>query len=192
MKVVGLTGGIGSGKTTVASFFKELGIPIYIADIEAKKLMNDNLDVRSKICELLGDKAYDNDQLNTLYIADQVFSNKNLLQRLNKIVHPAVGIHFEKWKNNQKSPYVIKEAAILFENGGYLKCDHIILVTAPQEIRINRVLNRDDTTREKILHRINNQWSDVRKIPLSDYVITNINMTDTKAQILKIHLALLA
>ena len=119
MMIIGLTGGMGSGKTTVANFFKELGVPVYIADDAGKKLMKDNAEVRAKIVSLFGEQAYNNEQLDRKFIADKVFNAPEKLQELNKIVHPAVALDFEKWKENQKSNYVIYEAAILFEAGGY-------------------------------------------------------------------------
>ncbi len=187
MKVVGLTGGIGSGKSTVAKMFERLGVPIYIADDEAKKMMNKDSNVKKRIIDLLGKNSYVNDELNRPFIADKVFNNKELLEKLNSIVHPAVAAHFINWKNEQISTYVIKEAAILFENGGYQQCDYTILVTAPEEIRIERVLKRDNTTRSQILARLKNQWEDSKKIPLADFVINNTELEETWLQVNKIH-----
>ncbi len=163
MKIIGLTGGIGSGKTTVAKMFAELGTPVYIADIEAKKLTNSSKFIRKKVIELLGEKAYTNDGLNRKYVADKIFNDKNLLQSVNNIIHPKVALHFKNWVSMQNGPYVIKEAAILFENGGYKDCDLIILVTAPKEIRINRIIDRDKTSKYEIKQRMANQWSDEKK-----------------------------
>ncbi|MFD0861889.1 dephospho-CoA kinase [Sungkyunkwania multivorans] len=191
MMVVGLTGGIGSGKTTVAVMFEKLGVPIYIADVEAKKLMNEEEDVKHKVIELLGPEAYVEGELNRSYIASKVFFDKELLVRLNNIVHPAVGDHFDRWKEKQKAPYVIKEAAVLFENDAYKLCDKIITVMAPVEVRISRVLERDDTTRDAIEARISNQWTDEEKTALSDYVIHNVLLEDTQKQVAKIHAELL-
>ncbi|WP_298541018.1 dephospho-CoA kinase [uncultured Aquimarina sp.] len=187
MKVIGLTGGIGSGKSTVAEMFAKLGVPIYIADDEAKKLMNEDISVKKQIVALLGVNSYTEQGLNRSFIADKVFNNKELLEKLNAIVHPKVATHFTKWKNEQKFEYVIKEAAILFENGGYKRCDHTILVTAPKETRIKRVLKRDNTTRSQVLARLKNQWEDSEKIPLADFVIINTNLEETWLQIKKIH-----
>lgn len=187
MKVVGLTGGIGSGKSTVAKMFAKLEVPIYIADDEAKKLMHENEEVKNQIVALFGEEAYVNNRLNRTYIADLVFNDKKLLEKLNAVVHPAVANHFLTWKNTQESNYVIKEAAILFENGGYKKCDYTILVTAPEEIRINRVIKRDHTTKSKVLERLKNQWADVEKIPLADFVIKNTDLEKTWLQVNKIH-----
>jgi dephospho-CoA kinase len=187
MKVVGLTGGIGSGKSTVAKMFKTLGIPVYMADDEAKGLMNRSKIIRKKLIEVFGEEAYLKTGLNRPYIANKVFKDKSLLSKLNSIVHPKVASHFKQWIKNQNAPYVIKEAAILFENGSYKSCDYIVTVIAPEEERINRVVNRDNTTKEKVLAIIENQWNDTDKIALSDYVITNLELIKTEAQVLQIH-----
>ncbi|MFT5891144.1 MAG: dephospho-CoA kinase [Dokdonia sp.] len=185
--IVGLTGGIGSGKTTVAGFFKKLGIPVYIADSEAKRLMIISPEIRSEIIELLGEEAYAKDDLNRKYIADKVFKNKQLLAQLNEIVHPRVAVHFNNWYKQQESPYVIKEAAILFENGGYKDCDFIITVTAPIKKRIERVKKRDHSSDQEIQNRINAQWNDVKKIALSDVTVENIYLVGTNEKVLRIH-----
>ncbi len=187
MKVVGLTGGIGSGKSTVAKMFNKLGVSIYIADEEAKMLMNTDPGVKKQIIELLGDDAYRDGTLNRPYIADIVFNNKKILQELNAIVHPAVANHFMTWKNQQSGDYVVKEAAILFENGAYKQCDYNILVVAPLETRIERVLKRDKISRDQVLSRANNQWEDSMKIPLADFIIHNIELEETENQVAKIH-----
>ena len=155
--IVGLTGGIGSGKTTVAKMFMELGVPVYLADVEAKKLLAENTEVQKKVIDILGEQAYKNEEPDRAYIAEKVFKNKNLLTSLNKIIHPAVKIHFENWYASQNAPYVLKEAAILFESGSYKDCNAIITVTAPEEIRINRVILRDKTTEEAVRARMQNQ-----------------------------------
>jgi len=191
MIVVGLTGGIGSGKTTVAEKFKALGVPVYIADIEAKKLMNSSKIIKRKLKNLFGEDAYLNDELNKPFIAKKIFNNKDLLIKMNAIVHPKVGKHFERWLNKQTSPYVIKESAILFENNLQQQCDFIILVTAPKNIRISRLLKRDNTTKEKIEAIIDNQLSDQDKTKLSDFVITNTNIENTYKQVETLHKKLL-
>lgn len=185
--LVGLTGGIGSGKTTVSHFFKELDVPVYIADTEAKALMNTSKIIKRKLIELFGEKAYLDGKLNRPYLSKQIFSNKELLQQMNAIVHPKVAKHFAKWVKKQDFPYVISEAAILFENGSYKKYNYIITVTAPEEIRLKRVIKRDNTTKKKVESVMNNQWSDAEKIKRSDFVITNINLEQTKAQVVEIH-----
>ena len=187
MKVIGLTGGIGSGKTLVSNLFAELGVPVYISDVEAKKLMHSNKEVKTAVTALFGEEAYYKGQLNRKFIAEKVFSDKSLLEKLNAIVHPAVAKHFEAWKKMQTSDFVIKEAAILFETGGNKNCDKVILVTAPKAIRIKRVIKRDNVSEESVKQRMNNQWSDNRKEKLSDYIINNKNIDDTKVNVLKIY-----
>ncbi|MGS2761262.1 dephospho-CoA kinase [Sinomicrobium sp. M5D2P9] len=184
--IIGLTGGIGSGKSTVASMFSELGIPVYIADTEAKKLMH-TPEVRAKITEAFGEKAYTDAGPDNAYIAGIVFKDKEKLAVLNGIIHPEVGRHFKEWYALQKGTYVIKEAAILFESGAYKDCDAVIMVTAPLETRIERVMLRDAVSREAVMNRIENQWDDDKKVQLSDYVITNINLEETRKQVRELH-----
>ncbi|MCH4552990.1 dephospho-CoA kinase [Aestuariibaculum lutulentum] len=187
MMVVGLTGGIGSGKTTVAKEFEALGVPVYIADVEAKKLMVTSEVIKEKLVQLFGEEVYVNGELNKPFIANIIFNDKTYLQKMNAIVHPEVGKHFESWKEKQNTSYVIKEVAILFENGGNKQCDLVITVTAPMHLRIERLLKRDHTTKEKIEAIIKNQWSDEEKIALSDFVVNNVNFEETKEQVMKIH-----
>lgn len=185
-KIIGLTGGIGSGKTTIANEFLSLGIPVYIADDEARKLMQ-STKVIDAIRSVFGAAIFENDILNREKLAGIVFSDPEKLEKLNAIVHPAVKKHFDEWLLNYKdAPFVIYEAAILFESGGYKKCDLIISVVAPLETRIQRVMDRDKTTREQVLKRINMQWNDEKRISKSDFVIKNTNMEETKAEIVKI------
>ena len=191
MKVVGLTGGIGSGKTTVAGFFKELGIPIYIADEEAKKLLHSSKSLKSAIITLFGEQAYNKGQLDRKYIATQVFLDKEKLESLNSLVHPEVNKDFEEWKVEQKAPYVIYEAAILFEKGGYKKCDYVVLVTANLQDRIERLQKRDLSTIEEIEARMAHQWSDDRKKTYSEFIIENNSLSYTRDQVLKVHQFLL-
>ncbi len=187
MKIIGLTGGIGSGKTTVAKLFKELGVPVYNSDLRAKKLMDNSKGIRTAVIYLLGKDSYVRERLNKKYIADKVFSNKELLQKLNSIVHPAVRKDFMRWAKKKKTPYVIQEAAILFENNSYSNFDRIILVKAPKEDRLERIIARDNGSKEEILSRMNNQWDDSKKIPLSNYIIENIDLDKTKLQVAQIH-----
>ena len=157
--VVGLTGGIGSGKTTVTKFFQEFSnVAVYIADIEAKKLMNASASIQSKIIKEFGKESYKNNQLNSSFIADIVFKDKNKLASLNAIVHPEVEKHFQEFvTNNKDKSYILYENAILFENESNLFCDVIITVSAPLETRIQRVMQRDQSTRETVIDRIKNQ-----------------------------------
>ena len=187
MKTVGLTGGIGSGKTTVAKLFQELGVPLYIADDRAKILMNTSLVIKTKLKALFGDKAYLDDQLNRPFLASKIFENSDLLKQMNAIVHPEVGADFVVWKEQQSTPYVLKEAAIIFENNMASQYDYIITVVADLEQRIARVMKRDETTKDKIMAIVSNQLTDSEKAKQSDFVITNHDLTETKDQVVKIH-----
>ncbi len=188
---IGLTGGIGSGKTTVARMFSALDVPVYIADIEAKKLMHTSHEVRTAIIDAFGEASYEEGTLNRQYLAGVVFTDKDKLATLNAIVHPAVQKDFVQWKNKQSASYVIKEVAILFENGGYKHCDKIITVTAPTDVRLKRVMLRDGATEKEIKDRMQHQWPDEKKIALSDFVVNNETLENTREQVVKIHLQLL-
>ena len=171
---VGLTGGIGSGKTTIANLFAlHFSIPTYIADTKAKELVANNKQLQQEIVALLGEEAFVEGRYNTSFVAQEVFSNKEKLDKLNAIIHPYVQQDFLQWKQSQQAPYVIKEAAILFESGSYRDCDFIIMVTAPLEERIKRVMLRDKIDRETVEKRIKKQWNDEKKIELSKFVIEN-------------------
>lgn len=187
MKVLGLTGGIGSGKTTVAGFFQELGIPVFIADTEAKQLMVSDKKVKASIIELFGEEAYKEGLPDRKFIASKVFTDSKKLEQLNAIIHPAVQRHFEEWKERQKAAYVVYEAAILFEKGGYKSCDLTVLVTAPMESRIERLQERDKSSLEEIEARMSNQWSDEEKANLADFVIVNEELEKTRRAVLKLH-----
>lgn len=186
-KIVGLTGGIGSGKSTAAAYFSELGIPCYIADDRAKELMTSSMTIQQAIINEFGAESYINGNLNRPFLASIVFKDTVLLATLNAIVHPAVASDFRSWLLEQNSIYVIKEAAILFENGGAKLCDQVILVTAPKEIRVQRVIDRDKCTKEDVLERMSIQWSDAKKKPLADYIIENIEWKETSRQIEVLH-----
>lgn len=191
MRIVGLTGGIGSGKSTVGSMFQELGIPVYNSDDRAKHLMNTSKKIKNQLMELFGTKAYVERKLNSSYIAEQVFTNRDLLANLNAIVHPAVKKDFKKWINKQESPYVIQETALLFENNAKEFYDKTILVVAPKELRIERLLVRDNSTREQIEARMKNQLDDKIKLDLADYSIENIDRDRTKSIVQKVHQSIL-
>lgn len=192
MMIVGLTGGIGSGKSTVAKMFLDLGAPVYDSDQEAKKLMSTSKEVKTAIIQLLGDGAYGGEGLNRAYIADKVFKDSDLLEKLNGIVHPAVREHFLEWAKNQESPYVIQETALIFENQAQDKYDCTILVTAPEDIRIQRVVRRDNTSEQAIKNRIHNQLEDGQKKKLAHHVIENLDLDKTKEKVKELHLKLLA
>lgn len=181
-KIIGLTGGIGSGKTTIANYFKSLGVPVYIADDAAKEVM-ELPDIKATIKAAFGTDIFERNKLNRPKLAEIVFNNPEQLQKLNAIVHPAVKKHFESWLSEHKRfPFVIKEAAILFESGSYKNCDLIIAVNAPLETRIRRVIQRDNANKKDILKRINNQWTDEMRLSKSDYVIDNVDLAKAKAQ----------
>ncbi len=185
-KIIGLTGGIGSGKTTIANHFIKANIPVYIADDEARKLMQSS-EIREVIKKTFGDSIFDDAILNREKLSQIVFSDPEKLKLLNLIIHPAVTKNFQDWVlNHKKAPFVIYEAAILFESGSYKNCDVIITVTAPIESRIQRVIQRDNTTREQVLKRIHAQWNDDKRIAKSDFVIENLDPITTKTQIDKI------
>ena len=182
-KIIGLTGGIGTGKTMVAEYFKSLGIPVYIADKEARQLMISENIINALFNEF-GKEILENGILNREKLAQLVFNNPKKLQKLNSIVHPEVKKHFDNWVEKHKnSPFVVKEAAILFESGSYKYCDTIITVTAPLETRLQRVMKRDKTDRESVLKRIENQWTDEQRIAKSNYVIHNLSVESTKKQV---------
>ncbi len=184
---IGLTGGIGSGKTTVAAMFEDLGVAVYNSDLEAKRLMKEDPKIRTAITTLFGERAYQNKALNRKLIAEKAFNNKELLIALNQIVHPAVREDFKSWVEQQKGHYVIQEAAILFENGGYKEFDKMILVTAPKKVRIARIKERDNLTEKAILERMQHQWPVKKKKELAQFVIKNKNLEDTRNQVRKIH-----
>jgi dephospho-CoA kinase len=178
-KIVGLTGGIGSGKTMVAKYIQSLGIPVYIADDEAKKIMEMKVVIDS-LTHAFGNEILENKKINREKLAQLVFNNPEKLQKLNSIVHPKVKKHFDDWVAKHKDhPLVVKEAAILFESGSYKDCDAIITVTAPIETRLQRVMERDKTNKEAVLKRMQSQWTDEQRIVKSDYIIHNISVKET-------------
>jgi dephospho-CoA kinase len=185
-KIIGLTGGIGSGKTTIANYFKTAGIPVYIADDQAREIMNSN-EVLAEIKRVFGSSIFDEAHLDRKKLADIVFTNPEKLELLNAIIHPAVKNHFDQWILNYKDfPFIIYEAAILFESGSFKKCDSIINVTAPIELRIQRVMNRDKIAREAVLKRMNMQWTDEQRSEKSDFIIENSSLETTKLEFEKI------
>ena len=187
MIIVGITGGIGSGKTTIAKYLNALGVPLYVADDEAKALMNRSKVIRRKLTAIFGENAYKNDKLNRAFLAKKIFADKSLLAKMNAIVHPKVASHFKRWLKKQKAPYILKEAAIIFENGLQDNYDYIITVVADKDLRIERLLKRDNSNKEKILAIINNQWPDSKKMEQSDFVITNNNLNSALLDAEKIH-----
>ncbi len=181
-RVIGLTGGIGSGKTTIANYFASLGVPVYIADEEAKKILY-TPDAVAEVVAVFGEEVLTGEVPDRKKLATVVFNNPEKLQELNNIIHPKVGRHFYNWLTLYKDmPFVIKEAAILFESGSYKNCDKIILVTAPEDIRVERVMKRDGSTAQEVRNRMANQWDDDRKKEFSDFIINNIVLDDAKNQ----------
>lgn len=191
MKIVGLTGGIGSGKTTISKMFEKLGVSVYNSDIEAKKLTNTSTKIRKELTELLGEDAYKEDALNRKYVANLIFNDKLLLEKVNAIIHPRVAKHFKEWCKKQSSPYVIKESALLFETNSYKNIDFTILITSPVMDRVKRVIKRDSISEKEIKDRINNQLPDAEKVNLADFVIENIDLSITEEKVKEIHLFLL-
>jgi dephospho-CoA kinase len=184
--IIGLTGGIGSGKTTLVNYMESLGIPVFIADEEAKKAMQ-SPHVLEEVKTSFGNSIFENGQLNRQQLASIVFSNPDKLKELNSIIHPEVKRLFAIWLDQQKTvPFVVYEAAILFESGSYQNCDYIITVTAPLEDRITRVMQRDNCSREQVLQRINAQWTDEERALKSNYVIDNTSTQSAKHEIDKI------
>ena len=191
MILVGLTGGIGSGKSTVINYFKELGITCYQADDEAKKLMNSDKSLIKKIKNSFGDSIYINSKLDRKKLSAIVFRDKQKLELLNSIVHPIVNRHFENYCKGLEDIYIIKEVAIIFEIGTQNKFDKIILVRAPKEDRVKRIINRDKCNRQDAINRINNQIADDDKIDQCDFIIDNINLEEISNKVLKIHNSIL-
>ena len=184
--IIGLTGGIGSGKTTLVNYMESLGIPVFIADEEAKKAMQ-SPQVLDNVKANFGNAIFENGQLNRQQLASIVFSNPDKLKELNSIIHPEVKRQFAIWLDQHKTvPFVVYEAAILFESGSYQNCDYIITVTAPLEDRITRVMQRDNCSREQVLQRINVQWTDEERALKSNYVIDNTSTQSAKHEIDKI------
>ncbi len=193
MLKVGITGGIGSGKTTVCKIFELLGIPVFYADQAAKELMQYDDALQLKLVEKFGPDIYlPNRTINRTYLANIVFNDEKQLAALNAIVHPAVFSAFDKWLSKQSAKYVVKEAALLFESGSHQLCDVNVLVQAPEEIRIKRVMKRDQITKEQVLGRIAQQMSDEEKSKLADYVLMNDETKPLIPQILNLHQKLLA
>lgn len=191
MLKVGITGGIGSGKTTACQMFEELGIPVYYADERAKYLMQHEHFLIEQLKKNFGDEVYENGKLNRTYLAQKVFGDETKLALLNSIVHPAVFRDTERWLDEQSYknvPYTLKEAALLVESGSYRALDKLVVVTASTLVRIKRVATRDNTTEEAVMERIKHQMPDEEKIKLADYVIDNNCTTDDlKKQVMEIH-----
>lgn len=189
MKKIGITGGIGSGKTTVCKVFESLEIPVYYADLEAKNIYSKNTELKKQVIQHFGKEAYQkNGRINRSYLSEIVFNDRNKLKTLNHLVHPAVAQDFDEWcELNSDAKYIVKEAALLIETGSYKNLDYLIYVSAPQDLRINRVVSRDNSSRSEVISRMNNQMAEADKIPYADLVLKNDNETLLVPLILQIH-----
>lgn len=173
-KIIGLTGGIGSGKSTAAHFIEKMGYPVYYSDARAKAMVNDNPTLKNAIINLLGKEAYTTDGIyNRKWVAEQIFDNKDLLEKLNQIIHPAVKQDFEIWTNQQNTEFVFKETALLFELGLHQSCYQSVLVTSEDNLRIKRVMDRDQKTYREVENIIKQQMPEKDKIKLADFIIYN-------------------
>lgn len=187
MIILGITGGIGSGKTTVTNIFSLMNIPVYIADIESKRITATSPIVRQKLIHLFGEELYDGETLNKKLLASHIFTDSEKMNKVNAIIHPEVEKDFKEWIDKHKDEkVVIHEAAILFESGFNQLVDKIITVYTPLEERVKRTMKRDNSTRNEVLNRINNQMSDEKKKELSDFVIVNTNDQSLIEQVIKI------
>lgn len=187
MLTIGLTGGIGSGKSTVARIFEILGVPVYYADAATKELYNTNQFLRSSLIKLFGEEIYSDTELNRQKLAEIVFADKHKLELLNQLVHPLTIQDAGEWIKKQKSSYVIKEAALLFESGSYVTLDKIIGVYSPVELRIQRVMERDGVTREQVMNRMDKQMDEDEKMKRCDFVVRNDETELLIPQVLELH-----
>lgn len=192
MLKIGLTGGMGSGKTTISKIFAVLGIPVFYADDIAKSIMNEDEGLKQRVTGLFGNEAYAHGSLNRKYIADIVFNDKYKLEQLNALVHPVTLAAADKWMNKQTAPYAIKEAALMFEAGAAAQLDYVIGVYAPQHLRVQRVMHRNNAQREEVLARMNNQVDETIKMKLCDFVIINDEQQAVLPQVLILHHKFLA
>jgi dephospho-CoA kinase len=187
VRKLGVTGGIGSGKTTVCRVFNVLGVPVFSADAEARDVMDIDTGIMLRINTIAGKNLYENGSLDRTELARLIFNNERLLEKVNALVHPIVFSHFMEWEKKQDTPYVVMEAAILFESGAYKIVDRILTVVAPMEERVNRVIHRSNLTKEQVVERMRNQMDDNQRIERSDYVINNSENDMIIPEILRIH-----
>ncbi len=173
MRKIGLTGGIGSGKSTVAKVLETMFFPVFYSDACAKQLLENHPDIRYELINLLGNDVYQNEHLNKVFLAQHIFSDQTLREQVNAIIHPRVRMAFSEWANQQDCTLVFNEAAILFESGSYKQLDATILVIAPEDLKINRVMQRDQVTEDAVRNRMHSQWDDKQKMALADFVIEN-------------------
>lgn len=192
MLKVGITGGIGSGKSTVAKVFEVLGIPVYNADTAAKRLMNEDVVLKEKIKQQFGNDVYKNEKLDNKYLAQIVFASEEKLDLLNSMVHPATINDANEWMQKQKTPYTLKEAALLFESGAAELLDYVIGVTAPLPLRLQRVMHRDNSSREEVIARMNKQMDEEIKMKLCNFIITNDEQQLLIPQVVALHETILS
>lgn len=185
--IIGLTGGIGSGKTTVAKIFKFLGVPVFVADEESKRLLDQDQKLQSDLVQLIGKDLVKNAKVDRPYMAQRIFSDQALLEKVNALIHPAVGRAFKSWYAEQKTAYVIREAAILYESGTHVDCEAIIVVSAPEDLRLQRVMQRSGENAEAVRKRMSKQWPQEKKEALADYIIHNDHQHMLIPQVLKLH-----
>lgn len=188
MLKIGLTGGIGSGKSTVAAIFEVLGIPVYYTDIASKRIMNDDENVKAAVQKAFGNNAYTDEKLNRKFIAEIVFKDQKKLELLNAIVHPATLVDAVEWMNKQTAPYIIKEAALIFESGSHQLLDYVIGVKAPLPLRLQRAIKRDNISKDEAMARINKQINEEIKMRLCDFIIVNDEQQMVIQQVLELHL----
>ncbi|WP_293879350.1 MULTISPECIES: dephospho-CoA kinase [unclassified Sphingobacterium] len=184
---IGITGGIGSGKTFICKLFKAMAVPVYNADEEAKKLMNTDIRIKERLIAEFGAETYPDGKLDRAFLAQRIFSDRTKLELVNGIIHPIVIQEAKEWAEQQKSRYTLKEAALLFESGSYKDLDYTILVTAPLSVRVQRVMERDKVTEGQVMERINKQLSDEEKLKLADFVIVNDGTTPLLPQVWNLH-----
>lgn len=187
MLKIGITGGIGSGKSTVAKVFEALGIPVYYADDAAKRLMQEDPELKKQIISLFGENAFTGGKLNRPWISEKIFGNPEKVNALNALVHPATIRDAHDWMSRQQTPYTLKEAALIFESGSQKELDYVIGVEAPQELRIQRVIERDNTTRDAILQRMKNQLDEEEKMKRCDFIIHNDGNQMVIPQVIALH-----
>lgn len=187
MLQIGLTGGIGSGKTTVAQIFRVLGIPVFDADAVAKQLIESDKDIREGLLQLFGSRSFVNETLDRKYMAAEVFADRDKLEQLNALVHPHAIAASQNWARQQSSPYIVKEAALLFEAGSTADLDYIVGVFAPDPLRLKRAMHRDGADRSNILQRMNHQISETIKMRLCDVVVRNDEQSLLIPQVLALH-----
>lgn len=185
---IGITGGIGSGKTTICKIFEQLDVPVYEADHWAKTITNTDTEIKKELFRQFGEDLFNENGLDRNKLAEIIFNNSEALNKVNQIIHPKVIDHFNDWcKQYENKKYVIQEAAVLFESGFYKLFNKMITISAPVELRIERIRNRNNFTREKIMSIINNQWTDEEREKVADYIIINDEKQSVMPQVLKIH-----